>query len=482
MENAVNETSKEMSRKQAHSSNRFGNWKFVTSIIAIVLILALAVFYYYQSTRFNANITINGTKVGGLTADKTLEKLKSTVLKNEVYIGKDLIIDEKDTKAGFSEKDLPNVKKLLDKQRTFFPSSKAVHFSLVPTQDDQNQGQTMKKLLEDKLTTMNQSLTAPHDAQVQLVQGNITVSKSVDGKQYDTASLLKGYEKQEFKSQIHLNAAYIQPVKEDSPIIDKEKKALQDLLQRSIDYKVQDKVYSLKASDLIKTATVSKDLQVTFDTGDIKNKINEINNTQATLNKDIPFKTHSGAVISVRAQGYGWAINADKEAARLQEAFAKGEKSLPASNIYGNGWSKEGIGYENITNNGIGDTYAEVSIAEQREWFYKNGQLVFTSNVVTGRHNTHEDTHPGIWYILFKKSPSILRGTSVGHGGSYAVKVNYWAPFTNDGQGFHDASWRTNWASNAYIGNGSGGCVNNPPNVMKTVYDSLSTKEPVVIY
>jgi hypothetical protein len=65
---------------------------------------------------------------------------------------------------------------------------------------------------------------------------------------------------------------------------------------------------------------------------------------------------------------------------------------------------------------------------------------------------------------------------------TYQVNVNYWAPFTNDGQGFPDASWRGNWASNAYLTAGSHGCLNTPPSIMKTVYNNLSTNEPVVIY
>ena len=58
----------------------------------------------------------------------------------------------------------------------------------------------MKKQVEDKLTEMNKSLQAPQDAQAKLEQGNITVSKSVDGKQYDIAALLKDYQQQEFNS------------------------------------------------------------------------------------------------------------------------------------------------------------------------------------------------------------------------------------------------------------------------------------------
>lgn len=452
----------------------------VSSFIIIIAIIFSGV-YYYQSNHFNAHITINNTKAGGLTAEQALKKLKSTVLKNDVYIGKDLIFNGKDTKMEFTSKDLASVEKLLKSQQTFWPSSKEKNFSLQPGKVDLYRSQTMKKLAEEKLLYMNKSLLAPKDAEVRLEQGKIAVSKSVDGKQYDITQLLKDYQKQEYTSEIFLKPEYIQPIKEDSPIIKKEENKLKELVQRTVDYKVQDKVYSLQGSDLIQNATVTKDLKVTINSEEIKNKINDINEAQSTLNKDFKFKTHSGSVVSVKGESYGWAINVTKESNRVKEAFEKGEKSLEAGSIYGSGWSTYGTGYHATTNDGIGSTYAEVSIKDQRIWIYKNGKLVFTTNVVTGRHNTNEDTPPGVWYVMYKETPSVLEGTSVGHG-NYSVKVQYWAPFTLSGCGFHDASWRTNWTSTAYLTAGSGGCVNTPSSVMKTVYNHLSKNEPVVVY
>ncbi|WML42256.1 L,D-transpeptidase family protein [Neobacillus sp. OS1-2] len=453
----------------------------VSSVIGILAIVFAGI-YYHQSTQFNKHVTINNTKVGGLTADQALKKLASSVLKNKVYVGKEQIFDGKDTKMGFTAKDLPSVKKLLKRQQTFWPSSKEKNYRLQPSKTDQYRTQTLKKLVEDKLISMNTSLLVPKDAEARLEQGKIIVSESVDGKQHDVAQLMKAYQNHDYTSEIHLKTAYIQPIKADNPIIKKEKKTLQELVQRTVDYKVQDTVYTLNGSDLIKNATVTKDMQVRIDPAEIKNKVTEINNAQSTLKKNFSFKTHSGSVISVKGESYGWALKVDKETEQVKAAFEKGEKSLEASHVYGVGWSTYGTGFKTTANDGIGDTYAEVSIAEQRIWIYKNGKLALTTNVVTGRHDTKEDTPPGVWYIMYKETPSILEGTSAGHGGSYSVKVQYWAPFTLSGCGFHDASWRTNWKSDAYLNAGSGGCVNTQPSIMKAVYDNLSKNEPVIIY
>lgn len=107
----------------------------ISSIVGIIII-GFAGLYYYQSTRFNSHISINNTNVGGLTADQTIKKLKSTVLTNKVYVGKEQIIDGKDTKMGFTDKDLPKVEKLLKDQMTFFPSSKAKNFQVTPGNEE----------------------------------------------------------------------------------------------------------------------------------------------------------------------------------------------------------------------------------------------------------------------------------------------------------------------------------------------------------
>ena len=480
MEKAAREVIEEVECKRGVSPKWFKHWKFGIGCVVVAGALVFGGSSYYQTHHFNAHITINGVNVGGLTADRALLKLESSKLKNEVYLGREKIFVGKDTNMGFTSKNLPSIKKILSSQKTLFPSSKEQNYTLIPGIKNQHQIQTMKQLVEEKLISMNKNLKAPQDAEAHYELGKIVVTKSMDGKQYDVPRILQEYQNQEYNSEIHLNVEYIQPVKESSPIVKKEENILQALLPRTINYTVQNKVYSLKASDLIKNASVNRNMQVTMDPSDIKNEINSINNSQSTLNKSFQFKTHSGTV-SVKGQTYGWALNVNKEAQQIQDAFVKGQSSVTASNVYGNGWGNAAIGYNNTTNNGIGNTYAEVSIEQQRIWLYRNGKMVLTTNVVTGRHDVGEDTHPGVWYILYKQSPSILVGSEVGMS-NYRVPVAYWAPFTNDGEGFHDASWRTNWSSTAYLHQGSGGCVNTPPSVMGSVYKDLSVHEPVVIY
>lgn len=454
---------------------------FILGTIVVVVILLLAAMSYYQATRFNSNITINGIKVGGLTSDQALDKLKQSKIKNQVYIGNELVLDEGDSKMGISEHYRSEVEKYFKKQYAFFPSFKEKNYTLTPKKTERLKSQDMEKKLGVKIDEINKDRKAPVDAKVEWVDGKVKVTDAVDGQQYDKDALMKAYKEQVFRSEVRLDPVYLQPVREDSEVIQENKKKMEKFIGGTIEYKVQDKPYTLKADELIKKASVSTEGIFKVQESGLQDKIDAINHEQSTLNKKFAFKTHSGKLISVQGQGYGWAIDAEKEAAFLEKAFAEGKKQVEAKNIYGNGWGSEPIGYGVTSNNGIGDTYAEVSLSEQRVWIYKNGKLAVTTHVVTGKQSTNEDTHPGVWYILYKASPYTLKGSAVGNP-NYEVDVNYWAPFTNDGQGFHDADWRKNWSGNAYVKDGSAGCVNTPPDIMKVVYENLSTYDPVIVY
>ncbi|WP_010632174.1 L,D-transpeptidase family protein [Sporolactobacillus vineae] len=436
---------------------------------------------YHQATHFNAHVTVNGTPVGGMTPDQAVKKLSSETLRNELYIGNKLILNGKDTKTGFNAGDLAHFQKLLKQQWTWWPSGAKRHFSLLPEKTNRYPLETMKKEAEAKIKALNKTLKAPKDAEAVLVNGRIQITPSVAGNQYNIRKLLKAYEFQKYSGIIRLKPVLLEPVKADSTIVKNEKKKLQNLLGQSVSYQLQGKPFEFKAADLIRNAQVSKDLKYTIDTREIKGKLAELNKTYSTLNKDFAFRTHSGGTISVRGQSYGWALNVSQEARRVEQAFVKGTRSLKAYNVYGVGYSTYGIGYHTTANHGIGFSYAEVSIRDQRVWIYKNGRMVLTTHVVTGRHNTHEDTPKGLWYIEYKQSPSVLRGSEAGNL-NYAVKVKYWAPFTMGGVGFHDAGWRRNWSSAAYLTQGSGGCVNTPPEVMGQLFGYLEQNEPVVVY
>ena len=126
--------------------------------------------------------------------------------------------------------------------------------------------------------------------------------------------------------------------------------------------------------------------------------------------------------------------------------------------------------------NDIGDTYVEVDLGSQHMWFYKNGETVVSTPVVTGNTSLGRGTPTGVYYILYKTTNYTLTGQG------YASPVDYWLPFTHSGVGIHDSSWRSSYGGSIYTYDGSHGCVNTPYDAVKTIYNNIESTYPVVVH
>lgn len=115
-----------------------------------------------------------------------------------------------------------------------------------------------------------------------------------------------------------------------------------------------------------------------------------------------------------------------------------------------------------------------VDISEQTLYFYEDGNLKWSTKVVTGNEGNH-DTPVGNYKLNKRnyRTETYLRGYN-DDGSRYNSYVDYWMPFiTNKGIGFHDASWRSSWeyTSSRYKGHGSHGCVNMQHEAAEKLYN-----------
>lgn len=449
--------------------------------IALSALICGAYFIYQQRTHFNENITINGINVGGLNAKEAQEKLTVAKVEKKVYLNKQLLYTAEPTESEFSSKDLAKFEATLKKQATTLPSDKKVNYTLTPAKVDGKKVASLKSNVEAKLNEADQSRKAPVDAYAILEGDKVRVIKEQAGNKYDISAILKELSQKEGNKDIYLTAKYLKPVKANSATVKQEEKKLKELTGKKITYTVQKTEYELTTADILTSARYQAG-KYQFDTQALKNKVVEINQKQATLNKSLAFKTSEGNEISVPAGTYGWAISANKAEKTLTKALENGETKVDAkSDIYGEGYDTRGTGYDITTNGGIGNTYVEVSIEKQHLWAYRDGQQVASIDVVTGTQSTHNDTPKGVFYVMYKQTKTTLRGSRA-DGSAYASPVEYWVPFTLDGCGFHDADWRKNWSNTAYLKEGSLGCVNMKPSEAANVFNNLSQSEPVIIY
>jgi len=126
--------------------------------------------------------------------------------------------------------------------------------------------------------------------------------------------------------------------------------------------------------------------------------------------------------------------------------------------------------------NDIGDTYVEIDYTNQRMWYYKDGELLVETPVVTGNVSAGNASPEGMFYIVYKKQDAVLTGET------YETPVSYWMPFYGN-VGIHDAdSWRSSYGGTIYMTNGSHGCINTPTAQAQTIFENIEAGIPVICY
>ena len=115
-----------------------------------------------------------------------------------------------------------------------------------------------------------------------------------------------------------------------------------------------------------------------------------------------------------------------------------------------------------------------VSYSQQKLWYYENGDILLTSDIVTGNAATGTLIPYDTYYVRRMKQGATLSGSN------YTEYVDYWIGF-DDVQGnwrgggvigFHDASWRNGqFGGDIWLSDPSHGCINMPTDKVAALYD-----------
>ena len=183
--------------------------------------------------------------------------------------------------------------------------------------------------------------------------------------------------------------------------------------------------------------------------------------------------------ITVSGGSYGWAVDTDGLEKKLTEAILKGGQAtieIPCT--------QKGAVYEGEGKRDWGNRYVDVNLNTQRAVFYdENGDVIWKSDVVTGKPDPELETPEGVWMINLKASPMILHTYEPGATKPSKTRVEYWMPFKDNTHGFHDAWWQAAFGGTRYQdGYGSHGCVNLPSNKAAELYQLIEVGDPVVIH
>lgn len=274
---------------------------------------------------------------------------------------------------------------------------------------------------------------------------------------------------------------YVKPRKTaDSKSLQKKCALLNEYADVTVTYIFGDQTETLEFKTILNWLKV-KDGEVSVKEDEVAKYVRKLAEKYETRYMERVFTTSWGGTVTFPPglNEYGYTILEDLESAQLIQDILSGEpvQREPVYQVLGP-WGDPLFLRRSGTDDMAG-TYVEVSIGAQHMWYYINGQLFIESDVVTGDPTLNQDTAIGVFPLAFKESPSVLKG---GEGKKkYTTKVQYWMPFY-EGQGLHDAWWKTVFGGTEYMGNGSHGCVNLPSWVAEQVYNNIEPGTAIVIY
>ena len=457
-------------------------------IVGLVLFLAAAAagtaayihFKNHFTDHFYPGTVINGIDLSEMTIEDAKNSMQGMV---DTYT---LTISEKDDKEetidaksiALQYVDDGKIDDILEKQEPkmwfLFPFKKHIYTLKAATR--YNKEKLTAEI--DGLSCLDEStVTMPQDAQLVVEGSTCTIQPEVEGTQIDKDKLVKAV-----TTAVDTNETEIDIVKDDCythPTIyrdDENLKSRMDqwnvLLSCNINYWFGENVEVINA-DSLRDNIVDDGTTVTVPYEYIRKLVYGWGQKYDSFGLDRQFTTHSGETITIVNDGegdYGWCSDKDKTIADVTEAITSGFQG--DRNVV---WLYEAMGWDNGDLTG---TYVEVSLSEQKLWCYQDYNLVMETDVVTGMSTPERETKRGCYAIDAKKEHAVL-GTLDVQG--YASPVDYWAPF-NGGQGLHDAPWRSSFGGSIYQYNGSHGCVNIPPENMKTIFDTVSIGTAVIVY
>lgn len=452
--------------------------KIIIGSVSGAVILLLALYFgmtFYFRNHFIFRTEINGWKVGGMTAAQVEEKIGDHV---EDYLL--TVFDRDGEKYHVYGKDIdckymPDsaVEKLLKKQNPF---GWLISVFKLKEEKAALPMEYKEELLEDVVKDMScfqeENIVEPQNAQILLGEDGYYIEPEVMGNRmiYDNvlakikAAVADGKESVTLTDEDYQNPEY---TKESDAITDA-MATVERYANTTITYQVPGGEEVVDAQQMQKFIQLGEDYTIGFDEKEIEKYVQSLASKYNTYADVRSFQTSSGDTVEIGGGDYGWIVDKTKEAEQLKADLEAGEP-VNREPVYSQRAFVEG-------KDDIGNTYIEIDYTKQHLWFYKDGALVVESDIVSGNISRNNGSPDGVFKIVYKQSPAVLRGED------YESDVTYFLPFAYN-VGFHDASWRNGkFGGEIYKTSGSHGCINLPFEVAQTLFENAKVGTPVIAY
>lgn len=462
------------SKKKKHSKAK----KIILVILSVYVLAVLGVYIagvvYYKS-HFLSGSRINGIDCTGETVEEVErhveEELVSYMLTIHERGGQTEKINA--VSIGLQYVNDGHIQKLKDEQNPFLwflSFTKKIDYTMAATT---KYDETFVESVISGLGCFQEAnVTKPADAYIKEGEDGYVIEPEVEGNALDEEKAKEFIRNaiKEGQTEISLEEAglYLKPsVYRDNEELVKQKDQLNTLTSANITVDFKDRQEVIDRAMIASWLKDDEQGNKVLDEEKVKAYIVELSAKYDTFGSARQFKTSYGTTITVSGGDYGWVIARDATRAKIVEAITTGQTVTMEPDYVFRGYRREA--------DEIGNTYVEINLTNQRMWFYKDGQLLVDTPIVSGNHNAGHDTHTGIYAIMYKERDATLKGED------YSSPVKFWMPFYAN-TGIHDASWRNEFGGDIYINSGSHGCINTPEANAEKIFNNIEKGVPVIVY
>lgn len=445
-------------------------------LLAVAIMLAAAFFLRanHYRTHFFPGTVMSGVDVSELTAEEATEKVGRFVSDYllTIYARDEKKYNIEGPSIGYAYVPNGEIEQILEAQDEYdwLGQQKNVdthEIDLSTTYDEE--------LLEGVLAGLDfmdkERMIAPEDAKIAWVDGGYQIVPEVMGTTIKFKKVLKLVKQavENGDTKLELYDYYVDPeIRSDDGKLNACMDKIDNYFGTSITYTFgKQEPYELTNETIQSWLTVSEDYEVRVDDDKVTHFVQQMASTYNTYGDVREFRTSQGDTVKIGGGDYGWVIDKDKEKAQIYEDLETGGR-ISREPVYSQTAKKHGA-YD------IGSTYVEIDYTSQHLWFYKKGELLVETDIVSGNLSRNNGSPDGVFKIVYKQRNATL----VGEG--YSSPVDYFMPFAYN-VGLHDASWRSKFGEQIYLTSGSHGCINMPRDVAETIYETIKVDTPVIAY
>lgn len=466
----------------AKKKSKKGKYKKAKKIILGVLIgyvallvIAYGIGVFYYSNRFLSGTEINGMDCSGKTVEEVESNMKSQIASYELVLKERGDKSESISASQISMEYISDgrIQELKEEQNPFtwflaFARQQDYTMSATTSYDEN----ALNSAVEALDCFKEENVVQPVDAHLEVQNGQYVIVEETQGTALDSGKVKEAVKNAIDSGETLLDldqaGCYVEPsVLSTDENLAKQRDEGNKLLTVTVTIDFSDRQEVINADVMKDWLTTNEEGNVDLDRTKVREYVQQLQYEYDTFGSSREFKASSGQTITVSGGDYGWLIAPNDTTTKIIEAVKSGQSQTIEPEYTYTGYCRD--------TNDIGNTYVEISLEQQHMWFYKDGQLIVETDVVTGCHNKGWDTKTGVYAIMYKERDATL----VGEG--YNSPVSYWMPFYAN-VGIHDASWKSSFGGSIYLNNGSHGCVNTPTENAATIYNNIEKGVPVVVY